>query len=340
MTVAIAPLTTEHLPEAAALLDRWYARTRRALPHQSGRTAAPAQGEELLGKILAEPRVEAVLARGGDGALTGYLAATPLDFADDERAVLRAHPRSALVRYGGHALRGGREGVREDVLRGLYAAVAQRLVAERRPVHYVDLPADEELASAWFRTGFGLERVRGLMAVRPRGRQPRGVDALSVRRAGPGDLDRIGRMAVEAARADRGTAVFRPQPEGALARLRTHYADALADARCGAWVAARRGEEVGMVVLSPAAPGPVVPDGCVELVEAYVTHAARGEGISRVLLATALAWAYDSGYRHITASWPAGSPVSAAHWPAVGFRPVAYRLQRVLDPRMCAIPQR
>lgn len=339
MTVAIAPLTAEHVPEAAALLDRWYARARKALPHQAGRTTV-GPGDALLGEVLAGPGVEAVLARGGGGAVTGYLAATPLDLAEDDRAALRAHPRSALIPYGGHALLGGRDALREDVLRGLYAAVAARLVAERRHVHYVDLPADEAVADAWFRTGFGLERVRGLMAVRPRGRQPRGVDALSVRRAGPGDLDRIGRMAVEAARADSGTAVFRPQPASALATLRTHYADALADARCGAWVAVRRGEEVGMVVLTPATPGPVVPDGCAELAEAYVARAARGEGISRVLLATALAWAYDSGYRYLTASWPAASPVSAGHWPAVGLRPVAYRLQRVLDPRMCGSPQR
>lgn len=340
MTVAIAPLTAEHVPEAAALLDRWYGKARRGLPLQPGRAAVSPGGEELLGKMLAEPRTEAVASRGGDAAMTGYLAATPLDLADDDRAALRAHPRSALVGYGGHALRGGRVDVRDDVLRGLYATVAQRLVADRRYVHYVDLPADDEAALAWFRCGFGLERVRGLMAVRPKGRQPRGVDALSVRRAGPGDLDRIGRMAVEAARADRGSAVFRPQSEPALAALRRHYAGALADSRSGAWVALRRGEEIGMVVLIPAEPGPVVPEGCVELVEAYVTHVARGEGISRVLLATALAWAYDHGYRHITASWSAGSPVSAANWPAVGFRPVAYRLQRVLDPRMCATPQR
>ncbi|MDX6313810.1 MAG: hypothetical protein QOF44_3274, partial [Streptomyces sp.] len=53
-----------------------------------------------------------------------------------------------------------------------------------------------------------------------------------------------------------------------------------------------------------------------------------------ILLATALAWAYDNGYRHITARWHAASPVAAGHWPAVGFKPVAYRLQRVLDPRL------
>ncbi|MEU6346374.1 GNAT family N-acetyltransferase [Streptomyces sp. NPDC046977] len=340
MTVAIAPLTAEHVPEAAALLDRWYGKARRGVPLQPGRAAGSPGGEELLGKMLAGPRTEAVASRGGDGTMTGYLVAAPVDLADDDRAALRAHPRSALVGYGGHALRASRDGLRDDVLRGLYATVAQRLVADRRYVHYVDLPADDEAALGWFRCGFGLERVRGLMAVRPKGRQPRGVDALSVRRAGPGDLERIGRMAVEAARADRGAAVFRPQPEPALAALRTHYAGALADPRSGAWVALRRGEEIGMVVLIPAEPGPVVPEGCVELVEAYVTHVARGEGISRVLLATALAWAYDHGYRHITASWSAGSPVSAANWPAVGFRPVAYRLQRVLDPRMWATPQR
>ena len=52
------------------------------------------------------------------------------------------------------------------------------------------------------------------------------------------------------------------------------------------------------------------------------------------LLAPALAWAYDRGYRQVTASWPTASPLAAGHWPALGFAPVAYRLCRVLDPRI------
>lgn len=333
MTLAIVPLTTEHIPEAAALHDRWYARARRSLPYQSGRTTAPPTGEELLGKILAEPHVEAASARAATGGFGGYLAAVPVDLAEDERAVLETHPRSALIPFGGHALRAGQE---TEALRGLYAVVAERLVAQRRLVHYVDLPADDAAALAWFRLGFGLEQVRGLMPVKARGRQPRGVDALTIRRAGPGDLPQIGRMAVESARHRQRSAVFLPQPEPALATLRTHYVRALADPRSAAWVAARRGEEVAMVVLTPATTGPVVPEASAELAESYVTPSARGEGVSRVLLATALAWAYDNDYRHITARWHAASLPAAGHWPAVGFKPVAHRLHRVLDPRIAA----
>jgi GNAT superfamily N-acetyltransferase len=326
MTLATAPLTAEHIPEAAVLLDRWYNRAARPRP------AVPPTGEELLGKILAEPYSEAACARASGGVFAGYLAALPLDLAMEDPEVLDSHPRSALVPFGGHALR-GRE---TETLRALYTVVAERLVAQRRFVHYVDLPADESAAMAWFRLGFGLAQVRGLMPVKPRGRQPRGVEALTIRRAGTGelDLDRIGRMAAEAARQQLRSAVFLPQPEAALAALRKRYAVTLGDPRSAAWVAARRGEEIGMVLLARAEPSPVLPEPCAELSLAYVAPSARGEGISRILLATALAWAFDNGYRNITARWHAASPVAAGHWPAVGFKPVAYRLQRVLDPRL------
>jgi GNAT superfamily N-acetyltransferase len=331
MTVAIAPLTSEHIPLAAQRYDRWFARARRPPSQRSWLADGPVRGDELLGKLQAAPGLEACRALDGEGAIIGHLAAVPLDLAPDDPAALRSHPRSALVPHGGHALPSGRE---SEVLRALYARVAERLVADRRLVHYVDVPAGEAATAPWSDLGFGRESVHGLMAVKARGRQPRGVEGLAIRRAGTGDLPQVGRMAAESSRRLRGSATFRPQPEGALAALRLHYADALADSRCGAWIASRRGEEIGMVLVVPAMPDPVVPEWCVELVEAYVEPVARGEGISRVLLATALAWAYDNGHRYISARWHSASPLAAGHWPNVGFRPVAYRLSRTLDARL------
>lgn len=331
MTVAIAPLTAEHIPLAAQRYDRWFARARRPPSQRSWLADGPVRGEELLGKLLTAQGLEACRAMDGDGSLIGHLAAVPVDLARDDPAALRGHPRAALVPHGGHALPSGRE---SEVLRALYARVAERLVADRRLVHYVEVPAGETATSPWTDLGFGRELVHGLMAVKARGRQPRGVEGLAIRRARPGDLPQIGRMAAESARGQRGSAMFQPQPEEALAALRVHYADALADPRCGAWIASRRGEEIGMAVAVPAAPGPVTPESCVELAEAYVEPAARGEGVSRVLLATALAWAYDNGHRYMSARWHSASPLAAGHWPAVGFRPVAYRLSRTLDARL------
>lgn len=335
MTVAIAPLTAEHIPLAAQRYDRWFARARRPPSQRSWLADGPVRGEELLGKLLTARGLEACRALDGDGGLIGHLAAVPVDLGPDDPAALRGHPRSALIPHGGHALPSGRE---SEVLRALYARVAERLVADRRLVHYVELPAGETATAPWSDLGFGRELVHGLMAVKARGRQPRGVDGLGIRRAGPGDLPQVGRMAAESSRRQRESAMFQPQPEGPLAALRLHYADALADPRCGAWIASRRGEEIAMVLVVPAVPDPVVPESCVELAEAYVEPSARGEGVSRVLLATALAWAYDNGHRFMSARWHSASPLAAGHWPAVGFRPVAYRLSRTLDARMGGAP--
>lgn len=335
MTVAIAPLTSEHIPTAVQRYDRWFTRARRPPSQRSWLADGPVRGEELLGKLQHTPGLEAARALDSEGALIGHLAAVPLDLAPDHPDALRSHPRSSLVPHGGHALPAGRE---SEVLRALYARVAERLVADRRLVHYADVPAGEEATAPWSDLGFGREYVHGLMAVKARGRQPRGVEGLGIRRAGLGDLPQVGRMAAESSRRQRGAATFKPQPEGPLAALRLHYAGALGDSRCGAWIAARRGEEIGMVVLVPAAPDPVTPESCVELVEAYVEPSARGEGISRVLLATALAWAYDNGHRYMSARWASASPLAAGHFPRIGFRPVAYRLARTLDSRIGGPP--
>jgi len=59
-----------------------------------------------------------------------------------------------------------------------------------------------------------------------------------------------------------------------------------------------------MVVLHPRVSDPVDPRILRRTAEAYVEPSAAG-GISRVLLATALAWAYDNGHRYLSARWPA-----------------------------------
>lgn len=330
MALELSPLATEQIPAAAYLVDQWYARARKALPYLSPRDSAFPDGLQLVERRLADPGC--VTAAAYDrGEMAGFLAACALDLEPEQNDALYAHPHAAVVGFGGFTAAHGRE---TEVVRELYGAVAAPLTAQGRIAHYVRMPADDAVAAAWFRIGFGLESVRGLMPIKARGRQPREVGRLAIRRAGPGDLAQVGRMAVEVARTHQQAAAFLPQPEEALTALRGHYADALADPRSAAWLAVRGGEEVGMVVLTPIAPGPVVPEATVELAEAFVEPAARGEGVSRVLLATALAWAYDSGYRYVAARWRSGSLSAAAHWPRVGFRAVDYGLVRMLDPRL------
>ncbi len=333
MTFAIAPMSAEHIPESAALLERWYAKTRKrpfASVGTSPATAASAawDSDERIAALLAAPGAEAVVARGSRSKETGYLVAVPGSGLGDHRPDDHGGAGTALIGHGAHAAAAGCE---TGALRAMYAAVSERLVARGRTVHHVELPADDAVAMAWFRLGFGLEAVRGVLPVKGSGRQPRGVEGLSIRRAGSADLAPVGRMAAESSAYRRKAAMFQPQSEEALAQQRARYAEALGDPACGAWLAMRRGEEAGMILVTPAAPGPFTPEGTAELAEAYVEPTARGEGVSRVLLATALAWAFGHGYRQLAAGWPSTSPLAAGHWPGLGFTPVTYRLCRVID---------
>ena len=103
MTVELAPPTEERLAGAVELVRRWYSRARKSLPFLSSGDDAYPDVWELVVHRLADTGCVAATASEG-GALGGFLAAKPLDLAVNQRAALYAHPRSAMVMFGGLGL--------------------------------------------------------------------------------------------------------------------------------------------------------------------------------------------------------------------------------------------
>jgi ribosomal protein S18 acetylase RimI-like enzyme len=58
------------------------------------------------------------------------------------------------------------------------------------------------------------------------------------------------------------------------------------------------------------------------------------KGIGTLLTRTGLAQARASGYRFCETDWRSTNLVSSRFWLKQGFRPVAYRLVRRIDPRI------
>jgi GNAT superfamily N-acetyltransferase len=58
----------------------------------------------------------------------------------------------------------------------------------------------------------------------------------------------------------------------------------------------------------------IVPDRSVYLPHAYTAPAARGRRISTTLLASALAWAREAGYKRCIVDFTAANRVSARFW--------------------------
>jgi ribosomal protein S18 acetylase RimI-like enzyme len=57
-------------------------------------------------------------------------------------------------------------------------------------------------------------------------------------------------------------------------------------------------------------------------------------GIGRALTNHGLTYAFEKGYRNCLTDWRSTNLLSSRFWPSQGFRPVAYRLIRRIDPQI------
>lgn len=126
------------------------------------------------------------------------------------------------------------------------------------------------------------------------------ASALSIRRAGPGDVAALARLG-----ADTFVEAFGPtyRPEDLAAYLAASqseaaYAPLLADPRVGIWLGLGAGGEfAGFVVAGPCklpVPDPGTADG--EIRQLYLRRAWQGRGLGTRLLTTALDWLAARGH--------------------------------------------
>src|SRR5262249_30272442 len=118
---------------------------------------------------------------------------------------------------------------------------------------------------------------------------------------------------------------------------RGDYSELLADPQATVWGALRGERVLGFAIFMPDEPGDAalyVPDHCVELVLAATREEERGRGIGQALAARGLAAAVEAGFTTCIADWRTTNLLASRFWPRAGFRPVAYRLERRIDPRI------
>ena len=158
-----------------------------------------------------------------------------------------------------------------------------------------------------------------------------------VRRAGPDDLERVLDVADLVGTHQAGSPVYAAFLPEARDDRREDYAALLADAQASVWIAVEGERALGFMLLLPEEPGDTalyVPERCIELVLAGTRVAERGRGIGQALAARALSAAAEDGFIACDADWRTTNLLASRFWPRMGFRPVAYRLERRLDERV------
>jgi ribosomal protein S18 acetylase RimI-like enzyme len=310
----VLPFSDEHLDPAAELLAERHRRHRLAEPLLPARFEDAAAAREEIEALWHRDGAAGAFATRG-GRIVGYLVGAP---ADD--AVWGANE---WVEVAGHAVD------EVEVVRDLYAVVAEPWVESGRPRHWAVVPAtDTALVDAWFRLGFGQQQVYGIAPVRPT-HWPDGV-----RKAEPSDVDALVELAPLLAAHQLGTPVFSGRGLGLDDdELRAEIENDIASKRFGNLVAELDGRVVANFEVAPAEEssmhvGLARPERASYLAFAITSPAARGTGLGVALTEACFAWAHEAGYETMLTDWRVTNLLASRFWPARGFRPTFLRLYR------------
>jgi predicted N-acetyltransferase YhbS len=304
----------EHLDAAGELLAARHGRHRLAEPLLPARYEEPdAARAEVEACWRKDGAVGAVAVRGGE--IVGYLVGAP---ADD--AVWGANE---WVELAGHAVD------EPEVVRDLYAAVAEGWLAQDRHRHWALVPAsDTALVDAWFRLSFGQQQAYGICEVRETA-WPEGV-----RQAEPHDVEALVELAPRLSDHQLLSPVFSGRSvDWTVEELRAEIEQDIASETVGNLVAELDGRvvanfEVVPVELSSMHKGLASPERACYLGFAIVDLAVRGSGAGLALTQASFAWAHEAGYETMVTDWRVTNLLASRFWPSRGFRTTFARLYR------------
>jgi GNAT superfamily N-acetyltransferase len=230
----------------------------------------------------------------------------------------------------------GHAATNAELVRDLYAAAAERWVADGLALHYAMVPAsDRALVDAWFRLGFGHQQVYAIRETPPAGNRSEGPGDLVLRVARLDDLDALARLDVALPAHQALSPVFSRRALPTVEDARAEYEADFDDPRFATFVVERNGEVIGSAIacaieLSSDHKSLALPPGAGFLGFAAVLPEARGVGAGRLLGEAVLEWARETHREWVVTDWRMTNLLSSRAWPRLGFRPTFYRLHRAI----------
>lgn len=317
MKLTIVGMESGHVEQAAALASRRYAALREQIP------CLPESYED---SAVFTPLLENLADHGSgvvalDGRrLVGFLAAYFID-------TFRGRPSIFSPEWGN----GASLGASRRIYEAMYPKAAPEWLRRGAETHLISLFShDAEALEGWWWAGFGRMVCDAVRPVEPIADESRHVD---VRRAGPGDIRAVMAMERDLKAHLMAPPVYllREAPED-----RATWDARLRDPNVAIWLASAAGRPMGFLHQGPAtdtACDVIVDEKTTSITGAYVIPEERGRGVATALLAHALLWAKEHGYRCCAVDFEAMNVPASRFWLRY-FQPAVVSLGRSLDPRL------
>jgi GNAT superfamily N-acetyltransferase len=314
MTIEVGPLRSEHLEDAAAMVNERYRALRREV------ASLPAQYEErstilpLLSDLA--QRSPGVVALDG-GLLVGFLLGLVLPDFRGKRAAYSPEWANATLANDSW-----------EIYRQMYAHLSARWVADGCLTHLVTLLAhDGEGTSAWQWMEFGLAAVDAIRDLTP---MPKVASYVTIRRAQLNDIDQVMRL-TDALWAHLSSPPICIPPSEESTR---HYQEEwLANPDNVLWLAGYGAEDVACMGLGPPDPTAcyiIRDEKTTSIHTAFTRESMRERGLGTALLSHSLDWARTTGYERCAVYFEPHNIACARFW-LRHFQPICFWLIRHID---------
>ena len=324
MSTEILPFTQDMVPAAGELLSNRHKRNRKHLPVLSERFDNHEATSKAL-KVLLEKKVANGYVAMRDGKMVAYLLGD---------STIEPWGRCGWVRLPGYALANG-ESV--STLQDLYVRLGDDWVRNGVFIHHAYIScADEDVVDAWFALDFGKERIDAILdLVQIEIPEIRIPDGIRIRRAGPGDNDRLADLSHIIFRELEKPPYWHPTPPETWDELKEGWAELANDNSVSIWLAMENQNALGMIGFWAQEESEVdmlAAPKMSYLSVAATREAARGRGIATALTWSGLAYCKQNGDDFCITNWISPNLTASRFWPRYGFKEVAYRLTKQINP--------
>lgn len=312
------------IPDASVLLAQRHQRNRLGLPELPLRFQAEQVAAQAIETLLAKQTTSG-LAALRDGKLVAYLIG---------ETTTQPWGRCGYVYLPGYALA---EGASPEVFQDLYALLGEEWNQKGYFDHYAYISAaDQDVVDAWFNLGFGKERVDALLDLRtaqiPDVEDPTGI---AIRRVVRGDNGYLSHLSDTIWRHQTRAPRWHPMLPEDIAKHAEGWAEIAETASDMAYLAFEGQEAVGSIgfyVGEEKDDDMTIPPHCRYMSIAATQESMRGRGIGTALAWHGLRQVRGNGDEYCLTNWQSANLLAARFWPRFGFKPVAFRLARRINP--------
>jgi GNAT superfamily N-acetyltransferase len=324
MKTEFMPFREEMIPEAGMLLARRHRRDREILPLLPARFEDPGVAAQAIESLWNEKYKNGYAALRAGQMVAYLLGQTSTD----------PWGRGGYVYLPGYALA---EQESPAIIQDLYSLLGDDWVKKGCFNHHLYLSAaNENVIHALFNLGFGKERVDALLDLNsiemPKIKE---LERIAVRKAGPGDNAHLGSLSDVIFRALAEAPYWHPTIPEDWQELYEGWSELADDQEWTIWLALEGEAALGTVGFRPeveTATQMLVAPRTVYLSVAATKPQARGRGISSVLTWQGLQQAREAGYEVCYTNWISANLLASRFWPRFGFKDVAYRIAKQINP--------